>query len=189
MNCEKAAKMLAECGRGAAPPEVRRHLEECPACRELAAYFEDGPGPGPPAGAVQRIEERVTADLKPVRALPASGYLFAAFAIVFLAVGALAVVRLRAYGFDAMSMGQRAAIVATLGAGASLLAYSLVGQMAPGSRNRVRPALLPAGVLIVAALVVAAIFQVRSETHFVANGVACLKAGVAAGIPAAILFW
>ena len=189
MNCERATKSLAESGRGTLEPELRRHLEECAECREFAAYFEDRTGAAPAAAVIERIEKGVTGDLKPVKALAASGYFFAAFAAIFLVVGALGTVFLRANGFEAMSMGQRVAIFATLGASAALLAYSLVEQMVPGSRNRVRPALLPVGLFVLASLVVAAIFQIRSEAHFVANGVACLKAGVAVAIPAAILFW
>lgn len=189
MNCERATKSLAESGRGAPGPELRRHLEECVECREFAAYFDGRTGAAPGAAVIERIEKGVTGDLKPVKALPPSGYFFAAFAAIFLAIAASGVAWMRAYGFDAMSRGQRAAIFATLGASAALLAYSLVVQMVPGGRNRVRPALVPVGLFVIASLVVAAIFQIRSEAHFVANGVACLKAGVLVAIPAAILFW
>ncbi len=189
MNCEQATKSLAENAGGAAPPEVRQHLEECAECRELAAYFEEGRGTGPRRGVVEEIEKGVTAELRPVKALAGPGAFFTAFALIFLAVGGLGAAWLRAYGFEAMSVEQRVAIFATLGASAALLAYSLVGQMVPGSRHRVPPALLPVGLFVLASLIVAAMFQIGSEANFLENGIACLKAGVAVGIPAAVLFW
>jgi len=70
-----------------------------------------------------------------------------------------------------------------------LLAYSLVHQMAPGSRHRIPPKLLPVGVIISLTVAMAVLFQFQHERNFWTKGWACLRAGIPIGILAAVPFW
>jgi hypothetical protein len=80
-------------------------------------------------------------------------------------------------------------IFAALTASVLLFAISVVRQMAPGGKHSISPRLLPIGILAGLILAAAVIFQVRHETAFVPDGLACLRTGMTYSIPAALLFW
>jgi hypothetical protein len=61
--------------------------------------------------------------------------------------------------------------------------------MVPGSRYRIPPKLLSAGVIISLTVAIAVLFQFQHERNFWANGWACLRAGIPIGILAAVPFW
>jgi hypothetical protein len=61
--------------------------------------------------------------------------------------------------------------------------------MVPGQKSLLRPGLLPVALFVLLCLVVASVFQVRTDPHFLKTGEACLKAGVPYAIPAALVFW
>jgi hypothetical protein len=84
---------------------------------------------------------------------------------------------------------QRIAVFATLAASAALLSFSLVRQMVPGEKSLLRTGLLPVVLFVLLCLVVASVFQVRTDPYFLRSGEACLKAGLPYAIPAGLLFW
>jgi hypothetical protein len=61
--------------------------------------------------------------------------------------------------------------------------------MVPGQRSLLRPALLPVVIFVFLSLIVAGVFQVKADPHFLEWGYRCLKAGVPYSIPAALVFW
>jgi hypothetical protein len=61
--------------------------------------------------------------------------------------------------------------------------------MIPGQKARIRPELLPIGLFVLLCLVIAGLFQVRTDPTFLRSGEACFKAGVPYAIPAAFVFW
>src|SRR5271167_3435671 len=61
--------------------------------------------------------------------------------------------------------------------------------MAPGWKPSISPRLLPIGILAGLILATAVIFQVRHESAFVPDGLACLRTGLTYSIPAALVFW
>ena len=79
-------------------------------------------------------------------------------------------------------------IFSALPAGIVLLAVSVVRQMAPGERHSISPRLLPIGIPALLMLVAGVIFQVRHESAFVSDGLACLRTGLTYSTPAALLF-
>jgi hypothetical protein len=84
---------------------------------------------------------------------------------------------------------QTTTILSTLAIGTAWLVYSLVNQMAPGSRHRIPPALLAVGITILVAMVMAVLFQVQQEENFWGNAWACIRAGTFVGALAALPFW
>jgi hypothetical protein len=129
------------------------------------------------------------ADLRPVRPMAPSRYLFAAFSGVFVLVVAIGVYWLGAFAIAVMSPFQAIAMLSTLAVCAALMAQSLVGQMVPGSRHQVSPVLLPALIVIFLALVMAVLFQVQNERSFWTKSWICIKSGTSIGLLAAIPFW
>ena len=84
---------------------------------------------------------------------------------------------------------QTTTILSTLAIGAGLLVYSLVNQMAPGSRHRIPPALLAPGIAIFVAMVMAVLFQIQQEENFWRNAWVCIRAGTLVGALAAAPLW
>jgi hypothetical protein len=92
-------------------------------------------------------------------------------------------------GWAALNGVQRIAVFATVAASAVALAVSMIGQMEPGNKYALAPALLPIGVLTALMIVLAVTFRLREELSFVKSGFACLRNGLTFSIPAAFLFW
>jgi hypothetical protein len=92
-------------------------------------------------------------------------------------------------GWAALNGMQRIAVFATMANGAVLLAVSMIGQMVPGNKYALAPALLPIGVLTVLIMIPAVTFRPRAELAFVQSGLACVRRGLTYSIPAAFLFW
>jgi hypothetical protein len=65
----------------------------------------------------------------------------------------------------------------------------MVRQMAPGSKHTLSPAVLPIAILCALMVVMAAMFRPQEESAFVANGLMCMRSGLAYSLPAGILFW
>ncbi len=183
MNCREVTDLLA--GGGALPAGARAHAASCPSCGPLLALIEAGPGaPSPPAAA---IAERLASGLAPVKPLAARTILAILLAVFVLAT-ALGAAHWHVFAPQAMTPLQAIVVYLALGLGAVLLAVSLMRQMFPGSRHNVAPSILPAAVLGALAVVVAALFRVRPEAHYLANGLWCLKAGSLGAILPALVF-
>ncbi len=92
-------------------------------------------------------------------------------------------------GWIALNMVQRIVMFATLGAGAVVLASSMVRQMVPGSKHALAPAALPIAILAALMFMIAATFRSQPESAFIAGGLMCMKNGLTYSIPAAFLLW
>jgi hypothetical protein len=143
----------------------------------------------PPEAQLKRIQARIVENLKPIRPLAPSRFFLFACAIIFLCIVAIGATPFGMNGWGALSMGQRIAVFATLAASAVLLAFSMVGQMAPGSKYALAPAALPIAIMVALLIVITATFRSQTESAFVADGLACMKNGLTYSIPAAFLFW
>jgi hypothetical protein len=154
---------------------------------ELLAKSADRPALD--SAQIERLQKMIAADLKPVRPLPPERVFIIAFALVFVALCFLSLAFLRPHGWFVLMTGQKIAVFSSLAASAGLLAFSLVRQMVPGHKSLLRPGLLPIGLFILLCLIVASLFQVRSDPYFLKRGEACLRAGIPYAIPAAFIFW
>jgi hypothetical protein len=193
MKCGDFNRLLADSQQSPMPqlPEqAKDHLLACVGCQEFMRAFNLPTAAELPSPELLRqLEQNVTADLRPVLPLAPRRYFFAAFVSTFVLIVALGVYRLGAFGIPAMSLAQNIAVLGVLAAGACLLAWSMVQQMAPGSRHRLRPAVLPIVVIFCLALVMAGFFPAEDEENFWARGWTCLRSGAPFGLLAALPFW
>jgi len=172
------------------PPEAAEHSVRCEGCRSLVRLLDATLElPEFSESQLKQIQTGIAGNLKPVRPLPPSRFFLLAFALVFLSVVAVGALKIRTNGWVVLSMGQKIAVFATLAASAILLALSMVRQMVPGSKHAISPASLPIAILIALMLVMAAVFRTEEEFAFVANGLMCMRNGLAYSIPTAFLFW
>jgi len=107
----------------------------------------------------------------------------------FLSVVAIGTTPSDMEGWAALNGMQRIAVLASMATGAVLLAVSMIGQMVPGNKYALAPALLPIGVLTVLIMILAVTFRPRAEPAFVESGLACVRRGLTYSVPAASLFW
>ena len=191
MNCDDMVQaLIGEPATSASPPDVQEHLRLCERCQELVRVFRlSDPSDAPSPTILRPIVQSLFAELRPVRPLAPARYFFAAFVAIFIPIVAFCVYRMGAFAIAVMSPIQAGVILSALAISTGLLAYSLVHQMVPGSRQRIPPRLLPIGVVISLMVVVAVLFQFQHGRNFWANSWACLRAGTPVGILAAVPFW
>ena len=192
MNCRDIDRALIEqedFGSPQLPAAAEGHLGACERCQSLVRLLgappkEDMPTPE----MLLRIERSLTRNLRPIRLLPSFSYLFAAFAATFVLLVGLGVYRLGGFAILVMSPVQAAAILSSLAVSAAVLAYSLVRQMVPGSRQ-LHPMYVLWGLIILLLLLVASLFRFRQEQGFWQTGWACLRNGVSYAFIAVLPFW
>lgn len=193
MKCRDVEDVLATSNTretGNLMPSVRAHIEQCKRCQELARILElPSADAQMDSSQIDRLQKMIVGDLHPVRALLPSWVFLLAFALIFVGLSYLGVLFLGPYGWFALIPRQKIAVFATLAASAALLAFSLVKQMVPGQKWLPHPGLLPIGLFVLLCLVVASVFQVRTDPDFLTSGERCLRAGLPYAIPAAFLFW
>ena len=191
MTCREMDTVIgSHSGDSTLPPEAARHVAECEGCRLLVSAFDTAHnGLVPSAGRLKQIQTAMIEGLRPVRPLASSRVFLLAFMLISVAVVAIGSSLLGMNGWDALGSIQRITVFTALTASAILLAISVVRQMTPGGKHSISPTLLPIGILTLLILVIAAVFQVRHESAFVPDGLACLRSGLTYSIPAALLFW
>jgi hypothetical protein len=183
--------MLVE-GAFASPfsAEVEDHVRGCPRCRTLVSVLGTSARTDRPSPATLRhIESGMIADYRPVRPISPGLYVFAALITIFVCVVGVGAYRLGAFAITAMTSLQTPVILGTLAVCTGLLASSLAQQMVPGRRHRISPRLLPVGIMVALAVVIAVLFEFQPERNFWASDWACLKTGIPLGAIAAVPFW
>jgi len=190
MTCRDIDELMSSSpGNTARTPEAVEHLVKCQDCRTLMSVLRQRGQPAAlPEAQVNRIQARITKNLKPVRPLAPSRFLCAC-AIIFFCIVAIGAMPFGMNGWGALSMPQKIAVFATLATSTVLLAVSTIGQMVPGSKYSLAPAALLIEILTILGIVLGAAFRPHEEPAFVANGLGCMKNGLTYAIPAAFLFW
>jgi len=191
MNCRDFDDLLSSgAGNYRETPDAAEHLASCDDCRSLMRLLDESAATQAHfESQLKHIQARIVRDLKPVRPLAPYRLLLFTCAIIFLCVVAAGAMPFGMNGWAALNVAQRIAIFAALAASAALLAISLVGQMAPGSKFSFAPATLPIGILTALVFIIFLTFRARGEAAFVASGLMCLRNGLTYSIPAAFLFW
>jgi len=193
MDCRDIDRALTRDPNSVAPQLLelaQEHLTSCERCRALIqAMNANGNQEEPSAERLLRIEQSLKVDFGPVRPIWPSSHFFAAFAGIFVLIVAIGAYRMGAFAISVMTPLQTAAILAGLAASASLLAYSLVHQMVPGSRHRISPEFVPAGVMVLLLLAITGLFQFQHDPRFWARSWACFSAGTPYALFATVPFW
>lgn len=192
MNCDDIDRALFENPAASRwPPEIEAHLNSCKLCKELVEKITTSAAPEPVSSeTLSQIQQRLSADLRPVRPMASAAVLFAAFAGIFLSVLALRVYRLGgAFGTHVLSPLQAATMLGIIVIGTSFLTYSLIQQMVPGSRHWIPQNLLPLGLLAALLLAIVALFPFQHEQNFWARNWFCINVGCQTGLLAAVPIW
>ncbi len=136
-----------------------------------------------------RISGTIGSSLKPVRPLPSSSILIAALSVICVAVAGAGAALLGLHGIRSMDIVGIALIFPALGLLICIAAAASVSEMIPGSRRVAAPwtVLTISSVVLIAAF--ALVFHKYEVHHFVAQGLACLTAGLLQAIPAAVAVW
>jgi hypothetical protein len=169
--------------------QVLEHLDQCRGCRALLGAFDEVEQASLPMTTLKPIEAKIVKNLKPVRPLPSLRFFLFVCATIFLGAVCVGATPFGMAGWHALSVAQRTGVFAALTASALLLAFSMVGQMVPGSKYALAPRVVPIVMLAAVLVVLAVEFHPRAEPAFVASGLVCLKNGLTYSIPAAALFW
>jgi hypothetical protein len=138
---------------------------------------------------LDRVASSIGSSMRPVRPLPPAWVLASGLVLICAAVALAGAARSGFYGFQKLSVLERALIFPTLGILIFLAATTCVSEIIPGSRHRVAPGwLLGAGSLALLA-VFAVLFRDYRTDRFVSQGLVCLTAGLLHAIPAALASW
>lgn len=187
MNCDDAARLLIS---GPLPIEAAKHLQECARCRGLVrALNAPVHAVSPSSQTMDRLEQQLASNLRPVTPLPSPGYFTLCFVLLFLVAVSLLTYVWGAVAVPGMSSLQIITIFAMLAISAGALANSLARQMLPASRHRISPRLLPALIVVAAAACIAICFQFQDEHGFWRHAWTCFKAGALAGAIASLPLW
>ena len=170
--------------------DAEEHMGRCKHCRILCeCRGKQTKRRSPRRARWSEIQAMIAARLRPVRPLSPARFLLGTCAIIFLGVVAIGITPSGMEGWAALNGMQRIAVLGAMVTGAVLLAVSMIGQMAPGNKYALAPALLPIGVLTVLIIILAVTFRPRAEPAFVEGGLACVRRGLTYSVRAASLFW
>ncbi len=138
---------------------------------------------------LNRVIASIGASLQPVRPMGAPWILAAALLLICVALAATGAAVFGVNGIPNLSGAQMAAIFPALGIFIWLAALISAGEMAPGQRRWMNPALLLVLVMAGFLAVDAILFRDYGTDSFVAQGVPCLRAGLVIAVPTGVASW
>jgi hypothetical protein len=138
---------------------------------------------------LDRISTSIKSSMRPVRPLPPAWVLTGGLILICAAVALAGAARAGFYGIEKLSVSERALIFPVLGVLIWLAAQACVGEMIPGGRRRMAPAVLLGVGSLTLLVVFADLFRDYRTDHFVSAGVVCLITGLLHAIPTALMSW
>jgi len=135
------------------------------------------------------IEEKLRADLRPVRPRPAAGVLAAMLVAITAAVALWGARTFGFYGWRKLGAGAAMAIFVPLLTAVAMLAIAAVRAKIPGARRIAHPAVLLAAACGLMVVVFTAAFPDHRTDGFVRQGWPCLRAGLMWAGPAGLAMW
>jgi hypothetical protein len=143
----------------------------------------------PPDARLEEIRNRIIGSLRPVRPLPSDRVLVTTLTAGFICLGVLCAIPIGLKGYHAMRTAQKLADYAVILFCALILALVLTGEIIPGSRKRLSPALAPVALFAMMIAVTTLLFPDYSTAQFIRRGIPCLAIGTVCEIAAAVLVW
>ncbi|MFZ1087119.1 MAG: NrsF family protein [Terracidiphilus sp.] len=153
----------------------------------LARAAQDAPAV-PPA-MLESIAGSIKHSLCLVRPIPAAWLLTTGLILIAATVALAGAARAGFYGIERLTFFERVLIFPVLVLLLWASSAEFAASMVPGSRRRAHPGVLMAMICLALIGVFALVFRDHHTTNFVSAGIACLVAGVALAIPAALLSW
>ena len=190
MNCDQAMEFL-----GAAPAQsyeelpldLRKHLEGCECCRKLWNFLQTRGADAVTPEVEKKITDQMIETLSPVRPIPSRGLLALGFLTIFGVVSAAMIAYVGLQGAAAMTTLQLAGLLSAILVAAALVAIGLSGEMTPGERRFLPPALQSGLVLALVLLAGALMFPWEISAGWLGGSWRCFAEGFAFSIPAAVL--
>jgi len=191
MNCDDVGRILSEAPVPSRLPQAAlQHLRECSRCLDAARALDPSRLEDAPSSAqLQRIEQTLLADLRPVRPLPSAGYFFLFLAVIFTAAVVAGAWWLGTAGLAAMSTLQCSVVLSALTVSASTLAFTLVQHMTPGGSRAIDSQLLPVAMAASLAVVFALTFSFENVQNFWRAAWGCILPGVIIAAVTAAPLW
>jgi hypothetical protein len=137
----------------------------------------------------EKIERKLAASLRPVKALPSARWLALGFFATFIVVALIYIRTADKYGLRLMNAGQIAAMTTIFAASAVGFSLALAHRMIPGARTLISPGALLLLSGIVLATGIAWAFPWSATGVFFWEGWPCSAREAEIAIPAAVLFW
>ncbi|MGB2627547.1 MAG: NrsF family protein [Candidatus Acidiferrum sp.] len=141
------------------------------------------------AALLKRVADSIQPSMRQVRPLPRTWVLAGVLMLICAGVGLAGAARAGFYGFEKMSLLERALIFSTLAVLSCVAGTEFVNEMIPGSRRRISAGGLLGLASVVLVLVFAVLFHDYHTERFVSLGFVCLITGVLHAIPAGLLSW
>ena len=187
-ECVRIAELLerSPAERAEPPAELRSHLDRCPHCRRLWQFLVETEPAEVSPGAQERIAERLTASLRPVRPLAKRRVIAFELLAVFLAASAVSVWAIGWGAAERMTMLQLLGLSAAALVAAAVAGTWLSAAMAPGERRWTGSGGLCAGSLAALALLVAALFPWEAQDGRFGIGYRCFRAGLLVSLPVVV---
>lgn len=146
-------------------------------------------GPDVEAALLKRVADSIQPSMRQVRPLPRTWVLAGVLMLICAGVALAGAGRAGFYGFERMSLLERALIFLTLGVLSCVAGMEFVNEMIPGSRRRISAGGLLGLASVVLVVVFALLFHDYHTERFVSLGFVCLITGVLHAIPAGLLSW
>ncbi len=141
------------------------------------------------AALLKRVADSIQPSMRQVRPLPRTWVLAGVLMLICAGVALAGAARAGFYGFERMSLLERALIFLTLGVLSCVAGTEFVNEMIPGSRRRISAGGFLGLASVVLVVVFALLFHDYHTEHFVSLGFVCLITGVLHAIPAGLLSW
>jgi hypothetical protein len=135
---------------------------------------------------LDRVSDSMRASLRPVRPLPAPWVLASALALICVTVAVAGAMLLKPHGIQKMNALEIGMIFPLLGILIWIACALCVSEAIPGSRRPVAPWLFSLLGCLALAIVFALLFSDYRTERFVAQGMACLTAGLLHALPVSI---
>jgi hypothetical protein len=114
----------------------------------------------PPVAHLEAIRNQIIGSLRPVKPSPSDRGLETTLTAGFICLGVLCAIQIGLKGYHAMTTAQELADYAAILFCALILVVVQTGEIIPGSRRRVSPALAPAAVFAMMILVTTLLFPI-----------------------------
>jgi hypothetical protein len=138
---------------------------------------------------LERVSASMTASLRPVRPMPPAWMLASALLLLSAAIAVVFAWSIGLEGLHKLTAAEVAAIFTAIGIFAGMAATVAVSEMTPGSKRRINPAMLLLLATVGWIALDAALFHDYQMGSFVPEGIPCLRAGLAAAVPAGMAGW